>query len=121
MQTNVAAGTMAQPGGVVMTGQPGGAPITPEMEEATTAYLEQLKAMTEMLSRCTEQAQSVSQDTEQMNNLSKNLAGINAIYEMQLRAMPSGQNPMPRLQRTIGRIWSVVATSISGENRRWFL
>ena len=87
MQTNVAAGTMAQPGGVVMTGQPGGAPITPEMEEATTAYLEQLKAMTEMLSRCTEQAQSVSQDTEQMNNLSKNLAGINAIYEMQLRSV----------------------------------
>ena len=43
--------------------------------------------MTEMLSRCTEQAQSVSQDTEQMNMLSKNLAGINAIYEMQLRSV----------------------------------
>lgn len=61
--------------------------ITPEMEEATAAYLEQLKAMTEMLSRCTEQAQSISQDTEQMNMLSKNLAGINAIYEMQLRSV----------------------------------
>lgn len=63
------------------------APVTPEMEEATTAYLEQLKAMTEMLSRCTEQAQTISQDTEQMNMLSKNLAGINAIYEMQLRSV----------------------------------
>lgn len=63
------------------------APITPEMEEATAAYLEQLKAMTEMLSRCTEQAQTISQDTEQMNLLSKNLAGINAIYEMQLRSV----------------------------------
>lgn len=63
------------------------APVTPEMEEATTAYLEQLKAMTEMLSRCTEQAQTISQDTEQMNLLSKNLAGINAIYEMQLRSV----------------------------------
>lgn len=63
------------------------APVTPEMEEATVAYLEQLKAMTEMLSRCTEQAQTISQDTEQMNLLSKNLAGINAIYEMQLRSV----------------------------------
>lgn len=63
------------------------APVTPEMEEATAAYLEQLKAMTEMLSRCTEQAQTISQDTEQMNLLSKNLAGINAIYEMQLRSV----------------------------------
>lgn len=60
--------------------------ITPEMEEATAAYLEQLKAMTEMLSRCTVQAQGISQDAEQMNMLSKNLAGINAIYEMQLRS-----------------------------------
>lgn len=66
---------------------PPAAPITPEMEEATAAYLEQLKAMTEMLSRCTEQAQTISQDTDQMNLLSKNLAGINAIYEMQLRSV----------------------------------
>lgn len=64
-----------------------GAPVTPEMEEATTAYLEQLKAMTDMLSRCTAQTQFISQDTEQMNLLGKNLAGINAIYEMQLRSV----------------------------------
>lgn len=88
----MSAGQPVQPTQPVQTVQPAPAapsapPITPEMEEATTAYLEQLKAMTEMLSRCTEQAQSVSQDTEQMNMLSKNLAGINAIYEMQLRSV----------------------------------
>lgn len=89
---------VVQGGGPVQAGAPvssvqsvadpvNNAPVTPEMEEATAAYLEQLKAMTEMLSRCTEQAQTISQDTEQMNMLSKNLAGINAIYEMQLRSV----------------------------------
>lgn len=89
---------VVQGGGPVQAGAPvpsvqsvadpvNNAPVTPEMEEATAAYLEQLKAMTEMLSRCTEQAQTISQDTEQMNLLSKNLAGINAIYEMQLRSV----------------------------------
>lgn len=103
----VQGGGAAQPGAPVQGGAyvPGGTPIqqgmpmqpaaamsapaptiTPEMEEATAAYLEQLKAMTEMLSRCTVQAQGISQDAEQMNMLSKNLAGINAIYEMQLRS-----------------------------------
>lgn len=97
--TPVQPGTPMQPGAAQTMGQPfvqqpQPAPaisspaqtITPEMEEATAAYLEQLKAMTEMLSRCTVQAQGISQDAEQMNMLSKNLAGINAIYEMQLRS-----------------------------------
>lgn len=61
--------------------------ISSEMEEATTAYLEQLKSMTEILSRCTTQAQTLSQDTDQMNTLNRNLSGINAIYELQLRSV----------------------------------
>lgn len=61
-------------------------PITPEMELATTEYMAQLKAMTAMLARCTEQTQNIAQDSEQMQALAKNLAGINAIYEMQLRS-----------------------------------
>ena len=62
------------------------ATITPEMEIATVAYMEQLKAMTDMLARCTAQAATISTDAAQMDALSKNLAGINAIYEMQLRS-----------------------------------
>ena len=61
-------------------------PVTPEMELATSEYLSQLKAMTTMLARCTEQTQNIAQDSEQMQALAKNLAGINAIYEMQLRS-----------------------------------
>lgn len=61
--------------------------INPEMESATTAYLHQLQAMTEMLARCTTQAEHLSMDTNQMDALNRNLSGINAIYEMQLRSV----------------------------------
>lgn len=60
--------------------------VTPEMEQVTAAYIQQLKAMTDMLARCTAQAATVANDAAQMDALSKNLAGINAIYEMQLRS-----------------------------------
>lgn len=63
--------------------------VTSDMEDATKAYLNQLKEMTETIARFTTQAQSFSQDAEQMNNLGRNLAGINAIYEMQLRSASS--------------------------------
>ena len=61
--------------------------INEEMEEATAAYLEQLKSMTEMLSRCTAKANSFTDDTDQLANLGKTLSGINALYEMQLRTV----------------------------------
>ena len=56
------------------------------MEMATQAYVDKLKETTEMLGRFAEQASSLTQDAEQMQHLNKNLAGINAIYEMQLRS-----------------------------------
>ena len=59
-----------------------GPAFTPEMEETTQAYIAQLKEMTEMLSHFTAQAESLSHDAEQMSALNRNLAGINAIYEM---------------------------------------
>lgn len=80
-----------QPASVIVGG---GSPLsgnmasafTSEMEETTQAYIAQLKEMTEMLSRFTAQAESLSHDAEQMSTLNRNLAGINAIYEMQLRS-----------------------------------
>ena len=56
------------------------------MEMATQAYVDKLKETTEMLGRFAEQASSLTQDAEQMQHLNKNLAGINAIYEMHLRS-----------------------------------
>ncbi len=64
-----------------------GIEVSPEMEEATKDYLEQLKEMTEALSRFVEQTKSMGQDADQINTLNKNLTGINAIYEIQLRSI----------------------------------
>ena len=78
------------------TGTPAPA-FTPEMEETTQAYIAQLKEMTEMLSRFTAQAESLSHDAEQMSALNRNLAGINAIYEMQLRSASTQINTIDQV------------------------
>ncbi len=59
------------------------------METATQAYIDQLKELTETLSRFSETAGALTRDTEQMNMLNRSLSGINAIYEMQLRSVTS--------------------------------
>lgn len=80
-----------QGGGISSVITVGAAPVTPgvevspEMEDATKEYLEQLKEMTEALARFVEQTKNMGQDAEQINILNKNLTGINAIYEIQLR------------------------------------
>lgn len=71
--------------------------FTPEMEGTTQAYIAQLKEMTEMLSRFTAQAESLSHDAEQMSALNRNLAGINAIYEMQLRSASTQINTIDQV------------------------
>lgn len=82
------------PAGFTPTGsagipQAGGIPsagLTAEMETSTQAYIDQLKELTETMARFTAKAENMAQEAEQMSNLGRNLAGINAIYEMQLRS-----------------------------------
>lgn len=97
MGTAPASGMVGNPGfvGAQMIQTPPPAPVTPgvevspEMEEATAAYLEQLKEMTDALTRFVEQTKTMGQDADQINTLNKNLTGINAIYEIQLRSISS--------------------------------
>lgn len=92
-----AIGNPAQPSGVIPSvfSIPNAPAVTPgievseEMEEATKAYLEQLKEMTDALSHFVEQTKNMGQDADQINTLNKNLTGINAIYEIQLRNISS--------------------------------
>jgi len=59
--------------------------ITPEMAEATGNYVEELKKLTETLTRVSEQSQRLTRDSEEMENLNRTLTGICKIYEMQLK------------------------------------
>ena len=72
--------TMA--GGTVVAPVP---QVNPELEEATSNYVDELKNLTEMLHRVSEQSERLSRDSEEMENLNRTLTGICKIYEMQLK------------------------------------
>lgn len=69
-------------GAVWMQGQQ---QVTPEMEEATSNYVDELKKLTEMLGKVSEQSQRLTRDSEEMENLNRTLTGICKVYEMQLK------------------------------------
>ena len=64
-------------------------PINPELEEATTNYVDELKRLTEMLSRVSTQSERLAHDSEEMENLNRTLTGICKVYEMQLKSASS--------------------------------
>ena len=72
--------TMA--GGTVASPVPS---VNPELEEATANYVDELKRLTEMLSKVAEQSERLTRDSEEMENLNRTLTGICKIYEMQLK------------------------------------
>ena len=55
------------------------------IEEAVKNYAEELKELTEVLSRVKAQAARMSTDSEEMENLNRTLTGIATVYELQLR------------------------------------
>lgn len=63
------------------------ASLTPEMEEASQAYVEKLKLLTETLDRVERQSARLTTDSEEMTNLNRTLTGINTVYELQLKSI----------------------------------
>ena len=90
-------GTVVIGGGgapVVGGGTPvGGAPVStsahPELEAATAGYVEELKHLTETLSKVSAQNEKLAHDSEEMENLNRTLTGICKVYEMQLKSASS--------------------------------
>lgn len=60
---------------------------TPGMKEAGEAYVEELKTLTDVLTRVAQQAELMTRDSQEMDNLNRTLTGINTIYEMQLKSI----------------------------------
>ena len=63
------------------------ATYAPEVEEALTAYVDQLKELTRVLGQVADKAARMTQDSVEMENLNRTLTGINTIYEMQLKSV----------------------------------
>lgn len=59
--------------------------VNPELEEATSNYVDELKRLTEMLQKVSEQSERLTRDSEEMENLNRTLTGICKVYEMQLK------------------------------------
>ena len=59
--------------------------VTPDMVEAQGNYVEELKKLTEMLGKVSEQSERLTRDSEEMENLNRTLTGICKVYEMQLK------------------------------------
>ena len=78
----VASSVTTMAGGSVVAPVPS---VNPELEEATANYVDELKRLTEMLSKVAEQSERLTRDSEEMENLNRTLTGICKIYEMQLK------------------------------------
>ena len=81
---------LAAVGGPVVSGWVAGQPqVSPEMEEATANYVEELKKLTDTLAKVSEQSARLTRDSEEMENLNRTLTGICKVYEMQLKGASS--------------------------------
>ena len=72
-----------------VSGMSGLPQVNPELEEATANYVDELKRLTEMLSKVSEQSERLSHNSEEMENLNRTLTGICKIYELQLKSASS--------------------------------
>ena len=63
--------------------------MTPDMQKATTAYVQQLTDLTETLKKVAEQSARLTRDSEEMENMNRTLTGINRFYELQLKSVGS--------------------------------
>ena len=59
--------------------------VAAQLTDAQSAYLEQLKSLTETLQKVSEQSSRLTRDSEEMENLNRTLTGICKVYEMQLK------------------------------------
>ena len=83
---SVAQGGAIPQGGMSMAWVTQQQQISPEMAEATENYVDELKRLTEMLTKVNEQSVRLTRDSEEMENLNRTLTGITKVYEMQLKS-----------------------------------
>ena len=56
-----------------------------QMDKVTEEYVEQVRALNEAIELISKQTEALGQNLEELETLRRNLTGVNAIYEIQLR------------------------------------
>ena len=70
-----------------MSGAPVVAPANiEEMDKATEEYVEKVRELTEAIHHISQQTEALGRSMEEMDTLSRNLTGVNALYEVHLRS-----------------------------------
>lgn len=81
-------------GGAAITGNPD---LIPQMDEVTEEYIEKVRALNDAIKHISEQANALGRNMEEMETLGRNLIGINALYETQLRSAGNQANAIDRV------------------------
>ena len=81
-------------GGAAITGNPD---LIPQMDEVTEEYIEKVRALNDAIKHISEQANALGRNMEEMETLGRNLTGINALYETQLRSAGNQANAIDRV------------------------
>lgn len=77
-----------------ITGNPD---LIPQMDEVTEEYIEKVRTLNEAIKNIAEQANTLGQNMEEMETLARNLTGINALYEAQLRSAGNQANAIDQV------------------------
>lgn len=75
-----------------------------EMSKATEEYVEQVRTLNEALQRIAEQSETLGQHIQEMETLGRNLTGINALYEVQLRSAGGQLNSIDKVNEETKRM-----------------
>lgn len=83
--------------------------LSPEMEEATANYVEELKKLTDTLTKVSEQSERLTRDSEEMENLNRTLTGICKVYEMQLKGVSAQVGTIDQINEQTRRMAEQIA------------
>ena len=84
-------------------------PANAELEAVTNGYVDELKRLTETLSKVSAQSQKLTTDSEEMENLNRTLTGICKVYEMQLKSASSQIGTIDEINEQTRKMASQIA------------
>ncbi len=88
---------------------PANSPANSELEAVTNGYVDELKRLTETLSKVSAQSQKLTTDSEEMENLNRTLTGICKVYEMQLKSASSQIGTIDEINEQTRKMASQIA------------
>jgi hypothetical protein len=97
------------PPAVPHANSPANSPANSELEAVTNGYVDELKRLTETLSKVSAQSQKLTTDSEEMENLNRTLTGICKVYEMQLKSASSQIGTIDEINEQTRKMASQIA------------